>query len=116
MAAAARARERDEPLVVSFVGDVPWANETVYCDSGRRYAWDFMRGLHVIVAVCPGVDVLDALRSILERTDIIGGDSYPLLVDVAAREVACIVDGRPVGLWQIKRETDSWRQYFPTPA
>ena len=113
MAAVARARERDEPLVVSFVGDVPWQNETVYCDSGRRYAWDFIRGLHVVVVVRPGVDALDALRSILERTDVVSGSSYPVLVDVDAKEVAFIVDGRPVALWQIKRGTSLWQHYFP---
>ena len=115
MAAVQRARERDEALVVSFVGDVPWPNETVYCDSGRRYDWDFMRGLHVVLAVRPAVDASDAMRAVLERTDTIWG-TYPVLVDMDAQEVACIVHGQPVALWQVRRGTSLWQQYFQTPA
>lgn len=111
MAAADRARERGDALVVSFVGDTPWALPTVYCDSGKRYAWEFARGLHAVVAVRPGVVVLDALRQILDTTDTIG-QGYPVLVDLDAQEVACVVHGRPVGLWQIKRGSALWLQYF----
>lgn len=111
MAAAERSRECGEVLVVSFIGDTPWACSTVYCDSGRRYDWDFVRGLSVVVAVRPGVVVADALHQILEATDTIKG-GYPVLVDVDAQEVACVVHGRPVGLWQIKRGSALWQQYF----
>lgn len=111
MAAAERSRECGEVLVVSFIGDTPWPCSTVYCDSGRRYDWDFVRGLSVVVAVRPGVVVADALHQILEATDTIKG-SYPVLVDVDAQEVACVVHGRPVGLWQIKRGSALWQQYF----
>lgn len=115
VAAAERARARGDALVVSYVGDTPWALPTVYCDSGKRYAWECVRGLQVIVAVRPGVAVLDALREILDLADTIKR-GYPVLVDLAAEEVACVVHGRPVGLWQVRRGTELWRDYFPGPA
>lgn len=112
--AADQARVDACPLVVSFVGDVPWSNPTVYCDSGRRYSWDFMKGLHCIVAVGPEVDFKDALQAILERgyTDQYG---YPVLVDLKQQEVACIVEASPapkVQLWPVRRGSELWQQYF----
>lgn len=115
IAAADRAREHGDSLVVSFVGDTPWRLPTVYCDSGKTYLWECVRGLQVIVAVRPGVAVLDALRELLALVDS-ATRGYPVLVDVDAREVACVVEGSPVGLWQVKRGTDLWRQYFPEAA
>lgn len=112
--AADQARNDASPLVVSFAGDVPWSNPTVYCDSGQRYDWDFMKGLHCIVVVKPGVDTKDALPAILERgyTDDFG---YPVLVDLQQQEVACIVHAQPapnVQLWQTRRGSELWQQYF----
>ena len=114
MTAVDRACAEGCPLVVSFVGDVPWSNPTVYCDSGHRYGWDFMRGLHCIVAVRPEVDAKDALQAILERgyTPQYG---YPVLVDLKRQEVACIVEASPapkVQLWQTRRGSELWQQYF----
>jgi hypothetical protein len=109
--AAQWAREQELPLVVSFVGDTPWSNPTVYCDSGVRYAWDFMAGLHAVLVVKPGVDARHAMREILMRSDLIRV-GYPVLVDVESQEVACIVDGNPVGLWQVRHGSELWQHYL----
>jgi hypothetical protein len=120
--AADQARSEGCALVVSFVGDTPWSNPTVYCDSGQRYDWRFLEGqhtpwgsfegMHTIVAVRPGVITLDALPEILER---MAGSEYPVLVDLHLQEVACIVDAVPplkVQLWQTRRGSGLWQQYF----
>lgn len=115
-AAVERAKRQKVVLCASFVGDTPWPEvPTVYCDSGVQYDWEFVTALplHVIVAVRQGVDANHAIRAIFDRSNIRRG--YPVLVDVDRQEVACIVDGDPYGLWQMKNGTDLWRLYFDTP-
>ena len=116
--AAAIARERDEPLFVSFVGDLRYANPTVYCDSGERYDWSLVAGLHVIVAAKTGIDASAALVSILEHTNTIT-TGYPVLLLVDREEVACVVHGvkgKPVSFWPIRRGSELWQKYFaPQP-
>lgn len=113
--AADVARERGVALVASFVGDTPWQAPTVYCDSGKSYDWESARGLHVIIAVKPGIDARNAMREILQRADTIK-TGYPMLVDVERQEVACIVDGvsaqQPIQLWHVQRGTELWQQFF----
>ena len=110
LAAAQRARERGERLVVSFVGDVPAWGPTVYADAGVRYDWAFLRGLQTAVVVSPGLNVLPALAGILEACDVMKG--YPVLIDIDAQEVACVVEGRPVGLWPMRRSSPWWLDLF----
>lgn len=109
--AAQTARDQRTPLLVSFIGDTPWQAPTVYCDSGVRYDWDFIKGLHVVVAVREGVDSSDALRAIFDHSDVIR-IGYPVLIDVDTQEVACIVENNPLRLWQMIRGSDLWQQYF----
>ena len=109
--AAQAARAGDEPLFVSFVGDIPWPSPTVYCDSGSRYDWAFLAGLLVFVVVRAGTDASGAPSAILANSDV-AGKGYPMLVDLDQREVACIVHGRPIQLWQMKREHPVWQQLF----
>lgn len=112
--AAETARERGVPLVISFVGDTEWPNPTVYVDGGKRYDWSFMRGLDTIIAVRPGIDSLDAVRQILAHTDTLKG--LPVVIDVEHQEVACVIEGPPVQLWQVRRGSVLWQQYFsPAP-
>ena len=68
-AAAERARERDQLLFVSFVGDLPFGEATVYADAGQRYDWRCLQGLQTVVCVRP---VLQCGRS--------GGRSHRPLV------------------------------------
>lgn len=121
--AADTAREHGVPLVVSFIGDTEWSNPTVYCDSGKRYDWSFLEGphtpwgsfagLHTVIVVKPGVETLDALPQILAR---MAGIDYPVLVDVEHQKVACVIEGPPVQLWQVRRGSVLWQQYFsPAP-
>lgn len=115
--AAQIARDQAAPLIVSFIGDVRWANPTVYCDSGSRYDWSFVQTLveHTIVVVKAGVDTKDALAKILERSDTIRV-GYPVLVDVDQQEVACVIDAFPkVKLWQARRDSPLWHHYFAPP-
>lgn len=111
VAAAQRAREQDVALIVSFVGDTAWSNPTVYCDSATRYDWSFFAGLHAVIVVKGGIDARHAMHEILERSDTIGV-GYPVLLDVEAREAAMVVHGKPVNLWQVRRGTELWQQYF----
>ena len=115
--AAEVARENQLPLVISFIGDTPWTNPTVYCDPGKRYDWSFVSSLneHTIIAVKTGAVLLDALRSILLRTDTLE-IGYPVLLDVDLQEVACVVPGPPMSLWQVRRGATLWQHYFaPQP-
>lgn len=110
--AATWARDRDEPLVASFIGDTQWRNPTCYADGGRRYDWSFVAGVHVIVLARPGIDVRHAMREILEHTDTLGF-GYPVLIDATSNELACIVHARGgVDLWPVRRGTQLWQQYF----
>ena len=114
MRAVDHARERDVPLVISFVGDTEWPNPTVYVDGGKRYDWSFVRGLDTIIAVRPGIDSLEAVRQILAHTDTFKG--LPVVIDVEHQEVACVIEGPPVQLWQVRRGSVLWQQYFsPAP-
>lgn len=114
MRAADTARERNVPLVVSFVGDTDWPNPTVYVDGGKRYDWSFVKGLDTIIVVRPGIDSLDAVRQILAHTDTLKG--LPVVIDVEHQEVACVIEGPPVQLWQVRRGSVLWQQYFsPAP-
>ena len=113
--AAQIAIERDEALFVSFVGDTEWSNPTVYCDSGKRYDWGFLAGQEVVVVVKAGTDPKDALSRILERSDTIRV-GYPILLDIEMQELSCVVHGTPVDLWQTRRGSELWQQYFaPQP-
>lgn len=109
--AAQLARDRGVPLLVSFIGDTPWAAPTVYADSGKRYAWSFIAGLHVVVVVRAGVDSTDALRSIFDHTDLVE-TGYPVLIDVDTQEAACVHENNPLKLWQMNRGSELWQQYF----
>lgn len=111
IAAEKVARERSLPLMASFVGDIDYSNPTVYCSSGERYDWRFTKGLHVVVVVKAGVDLRDALHSILEQTDTID-TGYPVLLDVERQDIACVVEDRPVGLWPIRKGSNLWQQFF----
>lgn len=113
MAAVPWARDKQLSLVVSFVGDTPWPFlPTIYCDSGGVYGWDFVKTLPcpTIIAVKPGIDAVRAIRAIFERSNLMIG--YPVIADVENEEVACVVDGNPFGLWQVKRGTELWKLYF----
>lgn len=111
--AAQRAREQALSLVVSFVGDTPYPLPTVYCDSATRYDWSLVDGLpaHVIVVVKPGIDARHALAEIVRRSNTIRV-GYPVLVDIEAKEVACVIHGSPIDLWQVRSGTELWQQYF----
>lgn len=109
--AAQRARERGDALIVSFIGDTDWSSPTVYCDSGVRYDWSFFAGLHAVIVVKASIDARHAMREILERSDVIGV-GYPVLLDVEAREAAMVVEGKPINLWQVRRGTGLWQQFF----
>lgn len=111
VAAAQRARDQDQALVVSFIGDTAWSNPTVYCDSAVKYDWSFIRGLHAVLIVKSGVDARHAMREILARTDTIHA-GYPVLVDVERREVALVVEGQPINLWRVRSGASLWQQYF----
>lgn len=102
-------------LFVSFVGDIPWIDPTIYCDPGVRYDWKaVLQGVaHVAVVSKPGIDLRDAPQAILEAADVIG-IGYPVLIDVDLKDCACIVhglDGRPQ-LWTMKSSSPIWQQYF----
>lgn len=109
--AAQFARDHDEALLISFVGNTEWANPTVYCDSGVRYDWDCFVGLHAVIVVRAGVDARHAMAEVLERSDTIAV-GYPVLLDIEAREAAMVVHGKPMGLWQVRKGSTLWQQYF----
>lgn len=86
-------------VVVSFVGDIRAALGMRDCplvqpESGQRYRWDWLAGLHAVVCVVPGVDAGDVLRYAL-------GDGwsgmYPTLIDAKANRrahVTCVAPYR----------------------
>jgi hypothetical protein len=106
------ARERGEALVVSFIGDTPYPNPTVYCDSGVRYDWAFAEGLSVLVVARPGINTVDALDALVRYVTHIGGHDYPVLIDLKNEEAANVVDGWPLQLWQVRKGAPTWQQYF----
>jgi hypothetical protein len=118
MPAVQRARDQGQPLGVSFIGDIPWAGPCIHVDGGQRYDWSFVAGLHTVLIVKPGIDCRLALREVLEHTDTIR-IGYPVLVDVEAKAVANVVHGNGPGqvqLWQWRRESDLWQQFFGPPS
>jgi len=101
----------DESLIVSFVGQTKYANAHIFADSGVRYDWGFIADkVHAIIMVKPGIDASDAIRGIFDNSDPML--AYPTLVDVQAQHVACVIDGHPIRLWQTKRGSELWRQFF----
>ena len=114
MKAAEEARELRTSLFVSFIGDTGWPNPTVYCDSGNRYDWGFTRASHVVVVAKPGADTLDALQAILACSEVIYR-GYPVLLDVDQQEASCVIHGtHGPQLWQVRKESPIWQQYFAT--
>lgn len=110
-----RAREQDVPLVISFVGDSHLSNPTVFCDAGKRYDWSFIDGFLTIILFKPGMDLKDALPEILKRTDVIGR-GYPVLLDVERKQAACVIEGTPVGFWQMRPDSELCQSYFAPPT
>lgn len=49
-------------VIVSYLGETEWQGPHVFCESGKRYAWDWSRDLSIVIVLCPGVDATDAIR------------------------------------------------------
>lgn len=95
-----------KPIVVSYVGDTPWDNPTVYADSGQRYDWSWAKDLEVQIVVKPGVDATDAVDSLFDPF----ATSYLGLIDIERKHVSFVVSLDPPVLWPMRDTTD----YFPT--
>lgn len=110
-------------VLLSFVGDVRpridfaldwWGRRgardcpLVELESGRSYRWDWMRGLHSIVLVRPGVDAREAVSasySLCAAGRDREGPEYTGLVDVDLNVFAWVTYLHPM---RVLRET-SWR-------
>lgn len=98
----------DAPVCVSYVGNLPVSNPTVYADSGKRYDWRFLRGLTVYIAVSAGIDASDAMRGARAEMDI----DYPTVIDYERQQLACVIMARPLQLWQVQRHSPLWLEHF----
>lgn len=100
----------EHPVIVSFVGTTGFDNPHAYADSGVRYDWRFVKGLAVQVFVKPGIDARDALERIFDEVDLV--QAYPMLVDVERKQVAAVVENRPLSLWHVKAGGSMWKDFF----
>lgn len=98
-----------ETVIASFIGSTNFAEPHVFCGSGVRYDWRFLRGLQVAIVVKPGIDAQHAMRSVFELTE-----PYPTLVDVERQVVGSLVDriGGGLKLWPRRRGSEAWRALF----
>ena len=96
-----------DPVVVSFVGSVPWDNPTVYADAGASYDWRFLLGLPVMVVVKRGVQARDSLHAIFEMAGL-----YPTLVDIEAKKAASVITAKPLRLLAFPKHHPGWQELF----
>lgn len=96
------------PVFISYVGDIPSPNPTVYCDSGVRYEWNWLSGLTTYVAVKAGVNATDAFCAAWLHMRMV----CPTLIDYEREQLACIVLVNPLRLWQVRRDSHIWRDHF----
>lgn len=112
--AARHAAQTGEQLVISFAGDTPWLNPTIYCDQGKAYDWSCLDGQPkpVTVAVRGRASIGRALAATLKRANPMAG--YPALVDLERQDVSYLVDGAggKLELWPVKHGSGIWREYF----
>lgn len=97
-------------VVVSFVGSTGYASPHVYADSGRRYEWGFLMGLHALIVIKPGIEVGDSLDAIFEAASPFV--AYPAVVDAELKRLTFLVGSRPPKSWPVKEHTSLWREYF----
>lgn len=61
-------------VLISMVGRMPWKNPQVYVEAGKRYRWDWLKGLGAVLLVKPGCE-LGGLLADIEK-------EYPSQLDV----------------------------------
>ena len=96
-----------DPLLVSFVGDLPWAGPTVYARADTTYDWRFLVDLPTIVVVAPGVSSRENLMSIFGMARL-----YPTLVDLPRKTVASVLDRKPLRLLPFPKHHPGWQELF----
>jgi hypothetical protein len=55
-------------VLISMVGRMPWKNPQVFVEAGKRYRWDWLKGLGAVVLVKPGCD-LGCLLADIEKDE-----------------------------------------------
>lgn len=96
-----------DPVVISFMGRLPWDFEPVVYAGRGRYDWRFLRGLMVQVFVAPGADVRDQLAAIVEQAA-----PHVSLVEPERRMAASIIDLRPLRLAPYTPRHPVWQELF----
>lgn len=61
-------------VLISMVGRMPWKNPQVFVEAGKRYRWDWLKGLGAVLLVKPGCE-LGGLLADIEK-------EYPSQLDV----------------------------------
>lgn len=96
-----------DPVVISFMGRLPWDFEPVVYAGRSAYDWRFLRGLPTQVFVAPGADVRDQLAAIVAEAA-----PYVSLVEPERKRIASILSLRPVALWTMTPRHAGWQELF----
>ena len=76
-----------ETVMVSMVGRLPWPNPTAHVEAGKRYRWDWVKGLGVVLVINAG-SKLDGLLADIDRQ----GPKQLDVIDIE-RRAAWLING-----------------------
>lgn len=97
-----------DPVIVSFVGSVPWTgNVVIHADPKGVYDWRFLRDLLVQIVVKPGVEARDNLFAIFEQARL-----YPTLIDLEKQQAASVLCAKPLRLLPFPKHHPGWQELF----
>jgi hypothetical protein len=96
-----------DPVVVSFMGRLPWDFEPVVYAGRGPHDWRWLRGLQAMVVVEPGAEVRADLEAIVAEAA-----PYVTLVEPERRRAASILSLRPVELWAMTPRHPGWQELF----
>lgn len=99
-----------DTVIVSFVGQTDFPYPHVFVEPSTDYDMRVISGLHVVIAVRPGIDCSRVMREVFNLADVFKG--YPTVADVERKQVGCLVGVNPLKLWTIKQDSQLWRQHF----
>jgi hypothetical protein len=99
-----------DTVIVSFVGQTEYPHPHVFVEPGTDYDWRGLEGLHLVLAVRPGIDCTYAMKGAYRVNDVFQG--YPTIVDVERKLLGCLVSDSPLKIWPIRKESEQWRRHF----
>lgn len=90
-----------QTVMVSMVGRLPWPNPTAHVEAGKRYRWDWIMGLGVVLVINAS-SKLDGLLADIERQ----GPAQLDVIDIERRAAWLINNIHP------RLSTCRWPQAF----